>query len=191
MALPGAALAAQQAGSRSAITGGTLRLWQRCRPAAGASAAFRGDDRDLRAKARCAPPPTVSLSMTSTASAKWRCRKSATAGRNEVLDDMVAAIRTGKPPLQGGLMWQALMSRSCSLSSNPRGSGAKSCLSIKLAPTRHPGGGPRVARASKDAAQVLGRRLVAARRDAARRAPQGDGTGTGRGGMDLYINVDP
>ncbi len=28
--------------------------------------------------------------------------KSATAGRSEVLDDMVAAIRTGKPPLQGG-----------------------------------------------------------------------------------------
>jgi phthalate 4,5-cis-dihydrodiol dehydrogenase len=28
--------------------------------------------------------------------------KNATAGRSEVLDDMVAAIRTGKPPLQGG-----------------------------------------------------------------------------------------
>jgi phthalate 4,5-cis-dihydrodiol dehydrogenase len=28
--------------------------------------------------------------------------KSATAGRSEVLDDMIAAIRTGKPPVQGG-----------------------------------------------------------------------------------------
>ena len=51
-------------------------------------------------------------------------------GRSEVLDDMIGAIRTGKPPLQDGRWGKANVEVALAFC-NPLASGAKSCWSIR------------------------------------------------------------